>query len=51
MRMTIVPVSVLALCVGSVAPARAAEAPLGTKRPKVLQIFKEEVKPGRQAAS
>ncbi len=50
MRKTIVPVAVFALCLGIVAPVRAAEAPLGTKRPKVLQIFKEEVKPGRQPA-
>ena len=50
MRTTIATASVLALCVGSVVPAPAAEPPLGTTRPKVLQIFKEEVKPGRQAA-
>jgi hypothetical protein len=50
MRMTIVPASMLALFLGSVAPALAADAPLGTQRPKVLQIFTEEVKPGRHPA-
>ncbi len=46
----VVPVSMIALWVGNVEPARAADAPLGTKRPKILQIFREETKPGRQAA-
>jgi hypothetical protein len=46
----IVPVCAIALWAGSVAFARAADAPLGTKRPKILQIFKEETKPGRQPA-
>jgi hypothetical protein len=50
MRKILAPLSVLALCVGSVAPVSAADAPLGTKRPKVIQILREEVKPGRGPA-
>jgi len=50
MRKVLVPVSVLALCVGSVAPVSAADAPIGTKRPKVMTILREEVKPGRGPA-
>jgi hypothetical protein len=50
MKKMLVPMSALAVCLGSVDAARAADAPLGTKRPKILQIFREEVKPGRQAA-
>jgi hypothetical protein len=45
-----VSVSLLALCAGSVVPVLAEDAPLGTKRPKVMQVFTEEVKPGRQPA-
>ena len=50
MKKMIVPASALAICLGSVQAARTADAPMGTKRPKVLQIFREEVKPGRQPA-
>lgn len=50
MRRTLVSLSLLALCLGGVAPALAQDAPLGTKRPKIMQIFMEEVKPGRQPA-
>ena len=50
MRKMLLPLSVLALGFGSLAPVLADEAPLGTKRPKILQIFREEVKPGRQPA-
>ena len=39
-----------ALLVGSVLPVAAQDAPLGTKRPKILRIYREEVKPGRQPA-
>ncbi len=49
MRRTLVPVAVLGLAAGA-ALAEAADAPVGTQRPKVLQIFREEVKPGRQPA-
>jgi hypothetical protein len=37
-------------CLASVPSALAAEAPVGTKRPPILQIFREHVKPGRQPA-
>lgn len=50
MRKILAPLSVLALCLGSLAPALAADAPLGTKRPKVMTILREEVKPGRGPA-
>jgi hypothetical protein len=50
MKKILVSGSVLALCLGSVAVTPAEDAPLGTKRPKILQIFREEVKPGRQPA-
>jgi len=46
----LVPFLVLMLGLAGLSPAVGAEAPLGTKRPKILQIFKEEIKPGRQAA-
>jgi hypothetical protein len=38
------------LFLGSVLPASAQDAPIGTKRPKILRIYREEVKPGRQPA-
>lgn len=50
MKQIALPVFMVALCVGSVESARSAEAPLGTKRPKILQIFMEDAKPGRQPA-
>jgi hypothetical protein len=50
MNKMLLPVAVLVLGAGSVVPASSEEPPIGTKRPKVLQIFREEVKPGRQAA-
>ena len=50
MKKMLVPISVLTLCLGGVSLALADDAPLGTKRPKILQIFREEVKPGRQPA-
>lgn len=49
MRKRIVSVTVLS-CLAGFVPATAADAPLGTQRPKLLQIFREEVKPGRQPA-
>jgi hypothetical protein len=50
MRRTIVPMAVAVIAGGWVASAWAADPPVGTQRPKVLGIFREEVKPGRQAA-
>jgi hypothetical protein len=50
MKKMLVPMSALALCLGGADAARTADAPLGTKRPKILQIFREEVKPGRGPA-
>jgi len=50
MKKTLFRASFVALCVGTVAAAFAQEPPIGTKRPKILQIFVEEVKPGRQPA-
>lgn len=50
MKKLLAPLSALVLCVGSVAAVAAADAPIGTKRPKVLQILREEVKPGRGPA-
>ena len=50
MKKTLFRASLVALCVGTVAAAFAQEPPIGTKRPKILQIFVEEVKPGRQPA-
>ena len=50
MKKMLVPISVLTLCLGGVSLALADDAAIGTKRPKILQIFREEVKPGRQPA-
>ena len=50
MKKMLMLVSLLALCTGGVSLTVAADAPMGTKRPKILQIFREEVKPGRQPA-
>jgi hypothetical protein len=50
MRRTFVSLSLLALCLGGVVPAGAQDAAVGTKRPKVMQIFVEDVKPGRAPA-
>ena len=50
MKKILVPVAALLLGAGTVVPASAEDAPIGTKRPKILQIFREEIKPGRQAA-
>jgi hypothetical protein len=50
MRKSFLLVSVLALCLGGVAPLLAQDDAIGLKRPKVLQIYTEEVKPGRQGA-
>jgi hypothetical protein len=50
MKKILVSVSALGLWLGSMAVVLAADAPLGTKRPKILQISREEVKPGRQPA-
>lgn len=38
------------LCLGNLTPFATAQAPLGTERPKILQIFIEETKPGRGPA-
>ena len=40
----------VALFLGSVLPVSAQDAPVGTTRPKILRIYREEVKPGRQPA-
>jgi hypothetical protein len=48
MRKTLASVSAVVVCLGATAPV--AEAQLGTKRPPILQVFREEVKPGRQPA-
>jgi hypothetical protein len=51
MRKTVVVwAALVALLAGGLATAIAQEPPLGTKRPKIMQIYVEEVKPGRQAA-
>lgn len=50
MRKTIVPMVVAVIAGGWVASAWAADPPVGTQRPKVLGIFREEVKPGRGPA-
>lgn len=50
MKKMLVPAVALVLGVGSVVPAPAEEPAIGTRRPKILQIFREEIKPGRQAA-
>lgn len=50
MRHTLAPVSVVAMCLGGLAPFAMAQAPVGTERPKILQIFVEETKPGRGPA-
>lgn len=50
MRKTLVSVAVLVLAGGAAASVGAVDAPVGTQRPKVLQILREEVKPGRQPA-
>jgi hypothetical protein len=51
MRSALWSVSALAaLCLGSVPVTSAQTAPAGTKRPKILQIGREELKPGKGAA-
>jgi len=50
MRKTLTLVSSVAVCLGGLAPPAIAQAPVGTERPKVLQIFVEETKPGRGPA-
>lgn len=50
MKKTLVSVSAFMFCLGNIPSALAADAPVGTKRPPILQIFREEVKPGRQPA-
>lgn len=50
MRQMLATVFLASLCTVGSSVVRAADAPLGTKRPKVLQIFAEEVKPGRAPA-
>ena len=50
MRKTIVPVALAVLAGGWVAAVNAADAPVGTQRPKILVINREMVKPGRQPA-
>jgi hypothetical protein len=50
MRKILTLVSSVAVCLGGLAPIAMAQAPAGTERPKVLQIFVEETKPGRGPA-
>lgn len=50
MKKTIVSLAVVGIAAGWAASSWAADPPAGTQRPKVMTIFREEVKPGRQAA-
>ncbi|HEY7516439.1 MAG TPA: hypothetical protein VIC87_18255 [Vicinamibacteria bacterium] len=50
MKKTIVSLAVVGIAGGWAASSWAADPPVGTQRPKVMTIFREEVKPGRQAA-
>lgn len=50
MNKTLAVVSSVAVCLGGLASLATAQAPVGTDRPKVLQIFVEETKPGRGPA-
>jgi hypothetical protein len=50
MRKTSTFVTAVAACLGGLVPYAVAQAPVGTERPKVLQIIVEETKPGRGPA-
>ncbi len=50
MKKTIVSMAVAVVAGGWAASSWAADPPVGTQRPKVMTIFREEVKPGRQPA-
>lgn len=50
MRKTSTFVTAVAACLGGLVPYAVAQAPVGTERPKILQIIVEETKPGRGPA-